>query len=476
MAGFATQHGIHDEAGRQRIAEIIRRVEADGIRTIRVGFADQHGVIRGKSFAADQIGTLFEDGMTAPSSLLLKDLAHRTVLPVWANETTGLSGMAGIGDILLIPDPDRFHILPWLDSTAWIQANIYHKDGTASPLDTRGIARRADAALAAAGLSFHAGLEIEAHVYRLADRPLTPSDIGQPGTSPDVTVLNRGYQLLTEHYADALEPVLTLIQDTCGSLGIPIRSLEVEFGPSQIEFTCGARAGIGAADDMVLLRSALRQALAREGYHISFMCRPAISGSFASGWHLHQSVADRDGANLFMPADDRGMTETASRWIAGLLHHAPAMSLFAVPTITGYKRYRAHSLAPERISWSHDGRGALIRALCRVGDTASRIENRGGEPAANPYLYLASQMFAGLDGVEAGREPPAAATDAYDESLPRLPSTLDMALALARDDEFVTARFGATFMSCYSAIKHAELDSFAAHVSDWEHRAYFAAF
>ena len=99
MAGFATRHGVHDQSARQRIAEIIQRIEADGIRTVRIGFADQHGVMRGKSFAANQIATLFEDGMTAPSSLLLKDLAHRTVLPVWSNEATGLSGMAGIGDI-----------------------------------------------------------------------------------------------------------------------------------------------------------------------------------------------------------------------------------------------------------------------------------------------------------------------------------------------------------------------------------------
>jgi len=476
MAGFSTRHGIHDEAKRKQIADIIKQVETDGIRTVRLGFADQHGVVRGKSFAADQIGSLFEDGMTAPSSLLLKDLAHRTVLPVWSNESTGLAGMAGIGDILLIPDPERFHILPWLENTAWIQADIYHKDGTASPLDTRAIAKRANAALAASGLHFHAGLEIEAHVYRLEERALAPSDIGQPGTPPDVSVLNRGYQLLTEHYADRLDPVLALIQDTCGSLDIAVRSLEVEFGPSQIEFTCGARSGIGAADDMVLLRSALRQALARRGYHISFMCRPAISGSFASGWHLHQSVADSEGANLFMPAEDGRMTKTASGWIAGLLHHAPAISLFAAPTITGYKRYRAHSLAPERISWSHDGRGALIRALCTPGDAASRVENRGGEPAANPYLYLASQMFAGLDGVEADRRPPPATADAYDGTLPRLPSSLDEALALARENEFVRARFGDIFMSCYSAIKQAELDSHAAHVSDWEHRAYFAAF
>ena len=283
MAGFAERHNIYDDTQRRKIAEIINRIDADRIRTIRIGFADQHGVIRGKSFAASQIKALFSSG-----SLLLKDLSHRTILPVWQNEITGLAGVAGLGDIILMPDPDRFFMLDWLDDTAWIQADIYHKDGTASPLDTRAIARRAANALADDGLIFNAGLEIEAHVYRRMDGDLSEDDIGQPGSPPAVAPLNRGYQLLTEHYADTMEPVADIIRQCCDGLGIPLRSIEIEFGPSQLEFTCGVQPGIGAADDMVLLRSALRQTLVRAGYHISFMCRPGIEGSFASGWHLHQ--------------------------------------------------------------------------------------------------------------------------------------------------------------------------------------------
>ena len=178
MAGFSTRHGIPAEAQLTRIADIITQVETDAIRTVRLGFADHPGVVPGTPFAAAPIGSLFVHPLPAPPTPPLKDLAHRTVLPVWNGESTGLAGMAGIGDILLIPDPDRFHILPWMRDTAWLQADIFHTDGNPSPLDTRGIARRANAGLVEAGLQLNAGLEIEAHVYRLTDRPLNTSDIG----------------------------------------------------------------------------------------------------------------------------------------------------------------------------------------------------------------------------------------------------------------------------------------------------------
>ena len=476
MPSFATTHDIYNDHQRDLISQILKRVQSDKIETVRISFADQHGVMRGKSFDVSQLESLFESGMTAPSSLLLKDLAHRTVLPVWHGETTGLAGLAGIGDIVLMPDPARYFVLPWLNNTAWIQADIYHKDGLPSPLDTRGIARRYAAKLAEHDFIFTSGLEIEAHVYKRVDSPLSPHDIGQPGTPPEVEILNRGFQLLTEHYADSLDEVMALIRSTAKALDIPLRSLEVEFGPSQIEFTCAPRQGVDTADDIVLLRNALRQVLARHGYHISFMCRPAIEGSFSSGWHLHQSLTTPQGKNLFVPQKDQRLSQHGQQWVAGLLHHTPAMILFAVPTITGYKRFRSHSLAPERISWSEDGRGALIRSLCDAGDTASRVENRGGEPAANPYLYLTSQMAAGLDGIINNHALPDPAQDAYAPNLERLPRSLWEALDLARQSSFVREAFGDVFMEVYAAIKQDEISRYHAHVSDWEQREYFAAF
>ena len=111
--------------------------------------------------------------------------------------------------------------------------------------------------LAAAGYEFVAGLEVEFHVFRIRDPRLQPTDAGQPGNPPEVELLTTGYQLLTEHKYDQLEPVVELLRDNLERLELPLRSFEIEFGPSQLEFTLAPRAGIAAADAMVLLRSAV---------------------------------------------------------------------------------------------------------------------------------------------------------------------------------------------------------------------------
>src|SRR3546814_11538597 len=112
--------------------------------------------------------------------------------------------------------------------------------------------------------------------------------------------------------------------------------------------------------------------------------------------------------SAFMPANDRDvLSPLGMRFLAGLLEHAPASAAFAAPTINAYRRYRPYSLAPDRAIWGRDNRGVMARVLGAPGDPASRIENRLGEPAAHPYLYLASQLVAGLDGLPPGLTPPA---------------------------------------------------------------------
>jgi len=185
------------------------------------------------------------------------------------------------------------------------------------------------------------------------------------------------------------------------ALGLKLRSIELEYGPSQCEFTFHPGIGLEPADAMVLLRSAVKQIARRHGYHASFMCRPRIPNVMSSGWHLHQSLRERrSGANAFVSDDGRNdLSPVAMHWLAGLLAHARAATAFSTPTLNGYKRYRPYSLAPDRAIWGHDNRGVMIRALAASGDPATRLENRVGEPAANPYLYMASQVLAGLDGL-----------------------------------------------------------------------------
>ena len=211
---------------------------------------------------------------------------------------------------------------------------------------------------------------------------MAPDDAGQPGRPPSVSLLSHGYQYLTEQRYDQMEPALEIIRRDVLTLGLPLRSVEVEFGPSQCEFTFEPTKGLTPADNMVLFRSAVKQIARRHGYHATFMCRPKLPNMFASGWHLHQSLVSRaSGENVFMAKDGGEALSPFGRfYLAGLLEHARASTVFTTPTINGYKRYRSYSLAPDRAIWGRDNRGVMMRVLGGPGDRATRLENRIGEP------------------------------------------------------------------------------------------------
>jgi glutamine synthetase len=228
----------------------------------------------------------------------------------------------------------------------------------------------------------------------------------------------------------------------------------------------------------VLFRSAVKQVCRRHGYHASFMCRPKLPNIFSSGWHLHQSLRDRaTGANAFIPESEaEPLSPVGRRFLAGLLHNARASAVFATPTINGYRRYRPYTLAPDRVAWGRDNRGAMLRVLGGPGDPATRIENRIGEPAANPYLYMASQVALGLDGIDRGLDPGPSADTPYEADAPALPRSLGEALDALHRNEPLRAAFGAGFIDYFIHIKRAELARFEQDVSDWEHREYFDLF
>ena len=150
--------------------------------------------------------------------------------------------------------------------------------------------------------------------------------------------------------------------------------------------------------------------------------------------------------------------------------------MFATPTINGYKRYRSYSLAPDRAIWGRDNRGVMIRLLGAPNDPATRLENRIGEPAANPYLYMATQILAGLDGVDRKLDPPLSADTPYETRADPLPKSLREAVLALNDDPFFRNTLGGGFVDYYVHIKNAEIERFQAEVSDWEHREYFEMF
>jgi glutamine synthetase len=455
-----------------------KSIEQHGLEVVRLSFPDQHGILRGKSVMAGDAAAVMRNGCALTTTLLAKDTAHKTAFPVFTpGGGFGMAEMEGGGDFLMIADPTTFRVLPWAPRTGWMLCDIYFGDGTPVPFSTRHLYRRALQRLAAAGFDYMAGLEVEFHVFKLDDARLTPEEATWPGEAPAVSLISQGYAYLTETRLDQMEPILETLRREIVALGLPLRSVEIELGPSQCEFTFHPQLGLAPADTMMLFRSAAKQICRRHGHHATFMARPKLANTLSSGWHLHQSLREtRSGKNAFASGDGEPLAHAGRGFLAGLLAHARAAAAFTTPTINGYKRYRGYSLAPDRAIWGRDNRGVMIRVLGGPGDAATRLENRVGEPAANPYLYMASQIVTGLDGMARALDPGPSADTPYEMAAPLLPKTLEEALAALRADACLAAGFGQAFIDYYLRIKEAELARYHAEVSEWEQREYFELF
>ena len=471
------RHGLWSREQRSAAKRMLKEIDSRGLKAIRFSFADQHGVLRGKTIAAGALRAALEDGVGITTTLLLKDTAHKTVYPAFTpGAGIGMAEMEGAADFLIVADPATFRVLPWAPETGWVLCDMVFADGKPVPFDTRRLLRLALARLGKAGYEFLAGLEIEFHVFKIVDPHLRLEDSGQPGTPPEVSLLTTGYQYLTEQRYDQIDPVVELLRNQLEQLQLPLRSFEVEFGPSQFEITLAAMPGMASADAMLLFRSAVKQIARRNGYHATFMCRPKLPNVMSSGWHLHQSLIDRkSGLNAFV-SKDKLLSTAGERYLAGLLAHAKGAAALCTPTINGFKRYRPYSLAPDRIHWGRDNRGAMLRVVGGPNDPATRIENRAGEPAANPYLYFAAQIHSGLDGMKAKLPLPPSADTPYEAKVELLPHTLAEALTFLRQDKVLRAGLGANFVDYYCRIKEAEIARFNLEVSEWEHREYFDLF
>ena len=470
------------------------RIENEALELVRVGWCDLHGVLRGKTLVASAVDAALRDGIGMVSTILLKDSSDRTAWRVFEpGETEALPGFGFANNLVLMPEPASFRVLPWAAKTGWLRADARFEDGAPVPIDTRHILQQALAKLAAAGYGLICGLEVEFHIYRLTrpddDPSLDPTQATWPGEPPAVAMIHPGYNLLAEGWSDMADEALRIVQRTAEGLGLPLRSLEIELGPSQVEAVFDPVDALTAADHMVLFRNGVRQALRRAGYHATFMCRPPFAAVMASGWHLHQSLVDAgSGDNAFRrdaplpgstPADaQHTLSAVGSHWLAGLLAHGRAMSVFCAPTINAYERFRPNAMAPQAVLWGRDNRGAMLRVLGSAGDASTRIENRIGEPCANPYLYIAAQIHAGLDGIARGLQPAAATAAPYAGAAASLPAGLGEALDALADDAVLVDAFTPTVVDWLTRIKRFELarHDAADDKPAWQAREYFGRF
>ncbi len=491
---FIEKHGLWSDDQRRQADEIKRRLEADKLRYVRLAWGDIHGYSRAKSLTVPAFVSALQSGYNIGVATTTLDSAGARVFASFTRGGgMGLDEMTGSPNLTVVADPSTFRTLPWAPGVAWILCDEYFNDGRPFHFSPRQLLRKALQRLADRGCASIVGTEIEWYLLRVADDHLSEDNIGAPGTRgrPIGTwPAEPGYHYHSESNMDLMQPVLDALGDAFEMLGLGLRSIENEWGPGQVECTFAPRAAMEAADNVLLFRTATRQICRRLGYFATFMCRPALRGFYASGWHLHQSLTDRSsGANLFMPRKSgEALSPTGLAYLAGLLEYAVPSTAFATPTVNGYRRLRPNSLAPDRATWACDHRGAMIRVLGDVGDAATRLENRTGEPAANPYLYILSQVVAGRAGIETGQQPPAPDDAPYTAERPMLPKSLPEALDALEKEPLFRRELGDTFIDYFVKLKRTEAGRYLSSLeeigdslqsdepSTWEQNEYFDFF
>ena len=471
--------------------EVAERILTHRLRTVRLAVVDQHGIARARALSPDAAIAALGNGLDFSGAIYSLDTGNNVFVPPFAaGGGFGIAEFTGFPDIVLVPDPATFQVLPWADRTGWLLCDAYFANGQPVPLDGRGLLRRQLAALGDLGYDFIVGLEIEFSIFRPAAGPLTPESAGFTPPPPAVSIFERGYQFLSESRLDSMAGTLDAIRDALWALGVPPRSMEDEWGPGQVEVTFAPMSGLAAADTAVLFRSAVKQVCQRRGLLATFMSRPGLANITSSGWHLHQSLKSLAGGGNAFADDQSPLSPAGLSYVAGLIGHAVPSLPFAAPTVNGYKRFRPYSFAPDRVAWAIENRGALVRVQGAPGDTSAHVEYRAGEPAANPYLYLAASLAAGLDGVTRGlTPPPPVEADPYAaEGLVALPTSLAAAVKSLDGDSFFRGAFGDTLVDYLVMMKRAEIARYEAalaeagtsgaadEVTDWEMREYFEFF
>ena len=308
------------------------------------------------------------------------------------------------------------------------------------------------------GLAPSLGIELEAFVFERA-----PSGEWVPYDTPGAYVYGTG---------SAVDPagLVDDIWSRAGECGFPLEAINSEYDWPQFEFTLRYRDALGAIDDIFLFRLMAREVAAKRGYLLTFMPKP-LSDRGGSGLHLNFSLAGPDGDNAFAdPAQEDGLSLLARQCIAGLLHHHRSMSALLAPTVNSYRRLRPASLAGYWANWGYDHRGVAVRVPGERA-TATRLEHRLADGAANPYVAAATLLRAARLGVDKGYPLAAAETGDGLESVDTdvcVPENLGAALDVLEQDHTLGSELGELLVANFIGIKRKEWDDYLGSTTDWE--------
>jgi glutamine synthetase len=489
---FITRHGLWSDEQRRQAEDLKARVRAEKLDFVRLAWADPHGASRAKALTVPAFIGALDAGYNINVATTTLDSANaRTFASFTRGGGMGLDEMTGSPNLVIVPDPATFRVLPWAAGVGWILCDEYFGSGVPFHFSPRHLLRRQLRRLADKGMRLVLGLEIEWYLLRVVEERPGDEHIGAPGlrgrplaTAPP----EPGYSYHSESNLDLMQDVLSALAQAFAQLDLPLRSVENEWGPGQVECTFAPCDALAAADNLLLFRTATRQICRRLGHAATFMCRPRLKGCYSSGWHLHQSLTDAGGRNLFMPERaGEVLSPLGMGFLGGLMKYAAPATAFATPTVNGYRRFRPNSLAPDRATWCYDHRGVMVRVLGGEGDSATRLENRVGEPAANPYLYAVSQIVAGLAGVEGAIDPGPSDDEPYAAARPLLPTSLLEALTALEQEPLFRRELGEVFVDYFLKLKRNEAGRFQRWLADngvtdgeavteWEQNEYFDFF
>jgi glutamine synthetase len=427
--------------------DVIRMVEENNIKFIRLWFTDVLGFLKSLAMTRRELEAALEEGMGFDGS--------------------SIEGFARVqeSDMVAMPDPSTFAILPSMPEngrTARIFCDILQPDGRPYDGDPRYALKRVLARAAEMGYTMYVGPELEFFYFK---------------DSAHTEVLDRGgYFDLT-----SLDESTSVRRDTVTALeevGIEVEYAHHECGPSQHEIDLRYKDALTMADSVMTYRLLVKEVANANGIHATFMPKP-MYGEAGSGMHVHQSLFKGE-RNAFFDADDAyHMSSVGKAYAAGLLHHAPEMCLVTNQWVNSYKRLVPGYEAPIYCCWARRNRSALVRVpMYKPGkEHATRVELRNPDPAANPYLAFAVMLAAGLKGIEKRMELPPEATDniyelSADErtaaGIRSLPGDIEGAIVTFENSEFMRETLGDHIFEYLIRNKRAEWDAYRTLVTSWE--------
>ena len=434
---------------------VLREVAQKNIRFIRLWFTDVAGVLKSISIDPGELEEAFAEGIGFDGS--------------------AVEGLTRVyeSDMLLKPDASTFQLLPWRsndDPVARMFCDVLMPDGRPAPSDPRGVLERTVQRAADAGFRVMIHPEIEFYLLR---QPVTPDRM--------IPVDQAGY---FDHVArgdsnDFRRRAVRMLED----MAIPVEFSHHEGGPGQNEIDLRAVDPVRAADNIMTARTLIEEVALREELVATFMPKPFIEHP-GSGMHTHLSLFEGEENAFFSPAGQYRLSTTGRQFIAGLLAHAEEIAAITNQHVNSYKRLWGGDEAPSYVCWGHNNRSALVRVpMHKPGKAQSaRVEFRGIDSSANPYLAYAVILAAGLKGIEEGYElPPEAEDDVWALSemerkalgIHALPTSLKSAVAAMECSDLVADTFGEDTFEFFLRNKRREYRAYDAQVTDFEISQFF---